>query len=397
MFNNALDRLTDYPFDRLRALLDGIQPPAGTTPLIMSLGEPQHPPPDLIGRTIADNAEGWGRYPPLAGTPDFLDAVAGWIQRRYATAPGMIDPGRNIVAVSGTREALYMAGALAIPEEKSGRRPAALMPNPFYQVYQGAAILSGADAVYLSAGKETGFLPDFGAIPEETLARTALCYLCSPSNPQGAIADLDYLKHAVQLARQYDFVLCADECYGEIYDRDPPPGILEACRELDGQPTHVLVFHSLSKRSSAPGLRSGFVAGDADLIAKLKMLRNYGGATLPVPLLQASAALWRDEAHVDANRALYRAKFDIADELLGGRYGYRRPGGGFYLWLDVGDGEAAAVALWEKAGLKVIPGAYLARDDESGANPGAPYIRIALVHTPEWVREGLRRLVAVLA
>ncbi len=401
MFNTALDGLTDYPFDRLRALLGGIDPPAGLNPLVMSLGEPQHAPPDLIARTIAKNSDEWGHYPPIAGTGEFLGAVRDWLSRRYQLPQGMIEPGRNILAVSGTREALYMAGDLCIPREKDGVRPTVLMPNPFYQVYQGAAVMSGADPVYLPATKENGFLPDLESIPPKDLERCALFFLCSPANPQGAVASLDYLKQAISLARQHDFVLALDECYGEIYDRNLPPGGLQACAQMGGSPMgsgmdNVLVFHSLSKRSSAPGLRSGFVAGDGDLIARLRMLRNYGGATLPNPLLAASAALWSDETHVEANRALYRTKFDLADQILGGKLGQYRPAAGFYLWLDVGDGEKAAAQLWRQAGVKVIPGAYLARPGADGENPGQPYIRVALVHQPEEVSEALHRMVGVL-
>ncbi len=396
MFNSALDRLTDYPFDRLRALLAGIDPPPGATPLIMSLGEPQHQPPPLIARIIAERAADWGRYPPIGGTGEFLDAVAAWLGRRYHLPPGMIEAGRHILAVCGTREALYMAGDLCIPDEKQGARPSVLIPNPFYQVYQGAAVMSRAEAIYLPATRETGFLPDLGRVGQNDLQRCALCFICSPANPQGAVADMDYLKQAITLARAHDFVLALDECYGEIYDGEPPPGGLEACAQLGGGMENVLVFHSLSKRSSAPGLRSGFVAGDADLIARLKMLRNYGGATLPLPVLAASAALWRDEAHVEANRALYRAKFDLADKILRGSLGQYRPGGGFYLWLEVGDGESATRELWRGAGVKVIPGAYLARPGEDGVNPGAAYIRVALVHQPNEVAQALERMLDVL-
>ncbi|NQV57868.1 MAG: aminotransferase class I/II-fold pyridoxal phosphate-dependent enzyme [Rhodospirillales bacterium] len=397
MHNDALDGLTDYPFDRLRALLNGVDAPADIDPVIMSLGEPQHASPPILAETVAAHAGDWGRYPPVAGTPDLLAAIDEWLTRRYSLSGGTIQQDHNIVAVSGTREALYMAGDICIPKDKGGAQPVVLIPNPFYQVYVGAAVMSRAEPVYLSATPETGFLPDLGALDIETLKRTALAYICSPANPQGTIASLDYLKTALELARKYDFVLAVDECYAEIYDAAPPPGALEAAGQLGGALDHLLVFHSLSKRSSAPGLRSGFVAGDADLIAKLKTLRNYGGATMPVPLLAASAALWRDEAHVRTNRDLYRQKFDIADKLLSGQFGYYRPEGGFYLWLDVGDGEAAAKKLWGQAGVKVIPGAYLARLDRDGFNPGIPYIRVALVQEPGTIGDALSRIRDTLA
>ncbi len=397
MFNTALDELTDYPFDRLRALLDGLTPPAGMEPLVMSLGEPQHAPPELIAQTVATHANEWGKYPPVAGSADLLDAISDWLKRRYQLPDGMIDPSRHVCAVSGTREALYMAGDIAISRTKRGQTPAVLIPNPFYQVYVGATVMSGAEPVYMSATADTGFLPDFDAVDPAVLERTALAFLCSPANPQGMAADRAYLEHIVGLARKYDFVLAMDECYAEIYDSVAPTGIMEACAAMGGGLSNVLAFHSLSKRSSAPGLRSGFVAGDAKLIQLLKRLRNYGGATIPPPLAAAAAALWRDETHVDANRALYREKFDRADQIIGRRFGYYHPDGGFYLWLDVGDSEQATQTLWTDAGVKVIPGAYLARPGADGVNPGQRYIRIALVHDPETVADGLHRVVDALA
>lgn len=401
MHNTNLDKLTDYPFDRLRSLLNGIKAPEDKTQMIMSLGEPQHPSPALLAETVNKHADRWAKYPPIAGTPDLLDAIKDWLTKRYDLTSDALRASQNIVAVSGTREALYMMGDIAIPRQKDGQQPVVLMPNPFYQVYIGAAMMSGAEPVYMSATPENGFLPDFSELSEATLRRTALAFLCTPSNPQGAVADLDYLKKAISLARKYDFVLAVDECYAEIYDQTPPPGGLQACQDLepDLKPdfTNVLVFHSLSKRSNAPGLRSGFIAGDADLIQKFKTLRNYGGASLPIPLLAASAALWRDDAHVEENRKLYRQKFDLADQILAGRFDYYRPEGGFYLWLNVGDGEAAAAKLWGEAGVRVIPGGYLARADQTGVNPGAPFIRIALVQEPEFISDALSRIVETLA
>ena len=238
--------------------------------------------------------------------------------------------------------------------------------------------------------------PDITRLDASTLERTAMYYFCSPANPQGAVAGLDVLKAAITLAREYDFVLVADECYAEIYDREPPPGALEACKQLGGGFDNVLVFHSLSKRSNAPGLRSGFVAGDEKLIQPFKRLRNYVGPQVPPPALAASVALWSEESHVEENRRLYRAKFDIAEEILGGRFGFYRPEGGFFLWLDVGDGEAAARKLWAEAGVRVLPGAYIGRDDDSGVNPGSSFIRLALVDDPESTTNALEKIVKVL-
>ncbi len=391
MHNPQLDQLTDYPFERLRALLLGLDPPAGNAPLDMAIGEPRHPPPAFVGPILERAAAGWGRYPPREGLPALRQAIAEWLERRYRLPPGMIDADRQIVPVSGTREALFMAALVAVPRRKGGRRPAVLMPNPTYQVYPGAAAMAGAEPILLPATADNGFQPDLTALPAEVLDRTALAYLNSPANPQGSVLHLERLQAAVALARRHDFVLAVDECYAEIYGGAPPAGALEACRELDGTCDGVLVFHSLSKRSNLPGLRSGFVAGDRRLVDLLKTLRDYGGAQVPLPVQEASAALWRDEDHVAANRALYRDKFDAAEAI----FGAGRPGGGFYLWLDVGDGEAVARRLWQEAGLRVMPGAYLGRD-AGGGNPGAPYIRAALVHSLARTEAALTRMRAVL-
>ncbi len=391
MANDRIVRIGDYPFDRLRALLDPISPAVDDAPITLAIGEPQHAPPTLLQDAVNANAHLWGKYPPMWGTPEFRTAVASWLTRRYDLPDGMVSPDENILPVSGTREALFMIALLAAPEAGTGKPPAVLMPNPFYQVYLGAAALSNAEPVCVAATAETGFLPDFASLNEELLSRTAMAYFCSPSNPQGAVADLETWKTTIKLAREHDFILIADECYSEIYQTAPPPGAMEACAALGGSLDGVLVFQSLSKRSSAPGLRSGFVAGDAELIHGFKRLRDYGGAPPPLPLLAAAAALWQDEAHVETNRALYRKKFDQAAKILGERLGNSRPEGGFYLWLDVGDGEKATARLWRETALRVMPGAYLARA-EGGENPGAAYIRAALVHDLDTTSEALNRL-----
>lgn len=399
MHNDVLDTLTDYPFDRLRALLGDSMPPDGCAPIHMQIGEPKHAAPDFIAPLLTQDMSEWGRYPPPNGPDDLRTAISDWLTARYDLAPGMVDPARHIAIVSGTREALFMAALLAVPGSKNGARPAVLMPNPFYQVYVGAAALAGGEAVYLAAGPETGFQPDFAAVPGADLDRTALAYLNTPANPQGSVASLERLKAAVSLARERDFVLAVDECYSEIYTGEKPPGLFDACRELGGDNPfeNTLVFHSLSKRSNVPGLRSGFVAGDPGLIRRLLRLRQYGGAQVPLPVMNASAALWRDEDHVAASRDLYRQKFDLALDMLDGAFGAARPGGGFYLWLDVGGSEAAAKKLWTEAGLRVLPGAYLARDNADGSNPGKAYIRLALVHDLDTTREAMTRLLSTLA
>ncbi len=396
MLNPRLDLLADYPFDRLRALLDGIQPPAGLEPMVLSVGEPRHSPSPIVHEVVAANSGLWGRYPPVEGTPEFRGAVAGWLNRRYALPEGLVDADRHILPVAGTREALFLMAAVVIPEERAGSRPIVMMPNPFYQVYFGAAVMSGSEPVYLPATPETGNLPDLARLDDATLERTALIYLCSPANPQGAAADRAYLERAIGLARRFDFVLAVDECYGDIYDRRPPCGALEACAALGKGVDNLVVFHSLSKRSSVPGLRSGFVAGDSQLISAFRRLRSFGGASVPLPLLAASAALWSDDRYPELNRALYREKLNAAERILENRFGFYRPQGGFFLWLDVGDGEKAAKKLWAEGALRVLPGAFLAKPGAFGANPGANYVRVALIDDLPSTQEALRRLLNIL-
>ncbi|SUS04922.1 putative aminotransferase [uncultured Defluviicoccus sp.] len=393
MLNPALEALTDYPFDRLRALLDPIAPPTALKPLVLSVGEPRHAPPAMVREIIDREHAAWNRYPPVDGTEAFRQAVAQWLTNRFQLQHGFIDPAQHILPVAGTREALFLIANVCVPPAvASAPPPAVLMPNPFYQVYLAAAALHGAEPVFLPATREIGFLPDLTSLPEALLARTAMLYLCSPANPQGAAADPAYLEAAVRLARRHGFTLVVDECYAEIYDAAPPAGVLAACAALGEGLENVLAFHSLSKRSSVPGLRSGFVAGDPRLIAAFRRLRAFAGATLPLPVLAASTALWQDAAHVEENRRLYRAKFDLAERLLGGRFAFYRPAGGFFLWLDVEDGETAARTLWQQAALRVLPGAYLARSDATGDNPGRRYIRMALIDDLAATEDALRRL-----
>lgn len=386
MLNPRLDQLSEYPFQRLAALIDGIEP--GRAPLAMSIGEPQHPVPALVGEVLAANTAGWGKYPPVAGTPDLRAAIAAWLTRRYALPEGMI-PDTAIIPASGTREALYMVTQVIVEEGRSPA-PLALMPNPFYQVYLGGALMAGAEPLLVDASAATGFLPDYAALPVEVLDSTAVVTLCSPANPQGAVASLDTWKTLITLARRHDFVVLADECYSEIYADTPPAGALEACAALGGSLDNVLVFNSLSKRSSVPGLRSGFVAGDPRLIDRFRRLRAYAAAGMPFPIQAASAALWADEAHAVENRTAYQDKVADAARILG----IEAPAGGFFLWLPVGDGEAFTRRLWQEEGVKVLPGAYLARTAADGSNVGAGYIRIALVHDRAATAEALERIAA---
>jgi len=399
MLNPRLDLLSDYPFARLRALLDHEPTPPGITPVNLSIGEPQHAMPTFVAEYLGRDLDGLSRYPTPNGSPDFRAACADWLKRRYHLPEGLIDPERQIVALSGTREGLYMIAQVVVPERKGPKneRPLVLMPNPFYQTYVGAAVSAGGEPYFVPATPENGFLPDFAGLPRDVLARTALVYLCSPANPQGTVAGIDYMTRLIELAREHDFVIAFDECYAEIYDKVPPPGGLEAAMSLsggrasDGALKNVVVFHSLSKRSSVPGLRSGFCAGDPVITQAFIKLRNYGCAGVPMPVVAASAALWREESHVEQNRALYREKFDIAQSIIGNRFGFFRPAGGFYLWLDVGDSEAVALKIWREAGIRSLPGAYLARPENDGERAGKPYLRLALVADVPTTRAALQR------
>jgi aspartate/methionine/tyrosine aminotransferase len=393
MSQDRLESLISFhPFTRLNRLLEGVAPGGGNTPLLLQLGEPQFAPPAFVKDAISEAAALWGKYPPTAGTEAFRAAVKAWLDRRYKLPADLLDPAKCILPVAGTREALFQVALSAVAAGAPKGKTRVLMGNPFYHSYAGAAVVAGGEPEFLPADAKNGFLPAIDKIPVETLEKAALVYLCSPANPQGAIASLDYLKRWVELARRHDFILAADECYAEIYTGAPPPGVLEAVRDLGGGLDHLLVFHSLSKRSSAPGLRSGFVAGDPKLIARQAQLINYGGVAPPLPLLEASTRLWQDEAHVEANREKYRRNFDLAEEILGPIFGPVRAAGGFFLWLDVGDGETVAVELWKRAAIKVLPGGYMARPDATGENPGARYIRVALIQEPDDTAAMLRRM-----
>lgn len=393
-FPERFESQPEYAFPRLRRLLAGVTP--GGPELAMSIGEPRHPLPAFVPEIIAAHAAAFGRYPPNEGTLELREAITGWIARRYGVA---LDSTRQVLPLNGTREGLFNAGLALCPEAKNGR-PVVLMPNPYYQAYGAAARAVGAEPVILPATAETGFLPDFASLPKDVLDRTALAFVGSPSNPQGAVASLAWWRKLVALAERHDFLILADECYSEIYYGAPPPGALEAARDAGADPERVLAFHSLSKRSSAPGLRSGFVAGGPRAIARMLRLRGYGGAPIPLPIQAASAALWRDEAHVAANRALYAEKRRLADAILGDLPGYRAPEAGFFLWIHVGDGEAATLRLWREAGVRVVPGGYLGQDTPQGSpgqgNPGDPFIRVALVASVEDVTRGLHAIRAVL-
>ena len=385
-FPERFSNLPAYAFPRLRALLDVHEP--GGTPVHMTIGEPKHAFPAWVTDEIVANAEGFNSYPPNEGSPELRGAIADWVQRRYGVP---VDADAQVMALNGTREGLYNAAMALCPETKNGQRPIILSPNPFYQVYMIAAISVGAEACFVPATGQSGHLPDYGSLPADVLNRTAIAYICSPANPQGAIADETYWRDLIALAEKHDFRILADECYSEIYRDAPPPGALEIAAKVGADPERVVLFNSLSKRSNLPGLRSGFVAGGLESIKRVKQLRAYSGAPLPLPLQRVAERIWADEAHVAENRALYQAKYDAADEIFGDVPGYAGPEAGFFLWLPVEDCEAAALKAWTEAGVQVLPGAYLSRE-VNGENPGQGYIRVAMVAPIEDMRRGLIRL-----
>ena len=385
-FPERFSNLPEYAFPRLRALLDSH--PAGGEELAMSLGEPKHPFPTFITEEIVKNAAGFANYPPNDGSAELLSAIADWVNLRFNVK---LDAATQIITLNGTREGLFNACIATCPEVKNGKRPNVLMPNPFYQVYAVATMTAGANPVYVNATAENGFLPDFSTVPVETLDNTTIVYLCSPSNPQGAVATSEYWRNLLELAEKHDFRVFADECYSEIYRGEAPTGAIEVATEMGANPERLVIFHSLSKRSNLPGLRSGFAASGPQNIAAMKQLRNYAGTPLPLPLQHAAIRCWRDEDHVVENRALYGAKFKLADEIFGDVDGYVPPQAGFFLWLPVKDSEEATVKLWKASGVKVLPGAYLGREVD-GHNPGHGYIRAAMVAPIDDMTRGLHEI-----
>lgn len=382
------------PFARLNDLLAGVEP--GKPAISLAVGEPQHPIPSFVGAVLEKNLALFGRYPANKGDDAFRAAVAAWLGKRYAL-PRPIDPDHDVLVLNGTREGLFLGCIAAkrhVPPRKG--KPAVLIPNPFYAAYAAGATAAECEPIYLPARKETGFLPDLDTLTEDLLARTVVCFVASPANPQGAVADKAYLKRVIELAQRFGFLVFSDECYSEIYTDKPPHGILEVSgRDF----TNAVAFHSMSKRSNLPGLRVGFAAGDRNFLGAFLELRNVAAPQVPVPLQHVAVAAYGDEKHVEENRALYNAKFDLADQIIGGRYGYERPAGGFFLWLDVGaqgGSEVVTQRLWQEAGVRVLPGSYLAREQADGSNPGAGYIRVAMVQNKEQTAEALHRLVAVL-
>src|SRR5438477_6412449 len=382
------------PFARLTELLAPYQP---AKPLItLSLGEPQHPVPGFVGPVLAKHTVEFGRYPIARGIEPFRRAAANWLSTRFDLPRG-IDPETEILVLNGSREGLFFAAITAARYvgERRGR-PAILLPNPFYPAYGAGARAAGCEAIFMPTTRANGFLPDLDALDDATLARTVAVYLASPANPQGAVASPEYLARLKRLADRFGFMVLSDECYSEIYTEKAPGSMLE---HAGSDFANVVAFQSLSKRSNLPGMRVGFAAGDKKFLAMFHELRNVAAPQVPVPLQHVAVAAYGDEAHVEENRRLYRIKFDLADQILGNRFGYSRPAGGFCVWLDVserGGDEAMTVKLYRDGGVRAVPGSYLARQQADGSNPGAGYVRLALVQDGETTAEALHRLVEIL-
>jgi len=389
MSHPHFSKLHPYPFEKLRALLAGAQPPSDLRHISLSIGEPKHPAPDLAMQSLFDNKEKYGQYPTSKGIPELRDAIAAWLKARFNATH--IDADKHILPLNGTREGLFaIAQAVLNPSDDT----VVVMPNPFYQIYEGAALLAGATPYFANADANSNYLADYDSIPAEIWERCQMLYLCSPGNPSGAVISSEQMWTLIELADRYDFTIISDECYSEIYlGEQAPTGILEVC-EAHGRIDYArcLAFNSLSKRSNLPGLRSGFVAGDASILEDFALYRTYHGCALPVPTQLASAATWSDEQHVIENRQAYAAKFKAVAEILSPYYQLRIPEASFFLWFETSMSDTDFCRqLFEQQHITVLPGTYLARDTSAG-NPGAHHVRIALVAPLEECVEAAHRI-----
>ena len=396
--NTDLSRLQQYPFEKLTQLKQGLQPPEELDHIALSMGEPQHSPPQIVIESLTSNMHRLSAYPSTRGSDDLREAIAGWISRRFGIAPGLISPERHLLPVSGTREALFSIAQAVIDRNRGDAL--VFMPNPFYQIYEGAALLAGAQPLYLDCVQANGFIPDLDAITTSEWQACQMFYICSPGNPTGAVMPPEYLQKLIELAHQHNFVIVSDECYSEIYfDEDSPPaGLLGVAAQMGNDDfSHCLAFHSLSKRSNLPGLRSGFVAGDARLLESFLHYRTYHGCALPSVTQIASATAWQDEQHVVENRRLYREKFDQVLALLSDTLAPQKPQAGFYLWAStpISDTEFTQ-RLYAEQNVTVLPGRYLSRDSGDGS-PGDNRVRMALVAPVDKCLEAATRINSLLA
>ena len=390
--NPLLSRLHPYPFERLRALNAGITPNPALKPISLGLGEPRHPTPELIAQALSDHLAGLASYPATAGDPALRQSIAAWVQRRYGVTVNALT---EVLPVNGSREALFALAQTVVDPTSAGAT--VVCPNPFYQIYEGAALLAGAQTAFANSDPARNFAADWSSIPAAVWGRTQLLYVCSPGNPTGAVMPLAEWQRLFELSDRHGFVIASDECYSEIYFRDEPPlGSLEAAVQLGRHDFRNLVaFTSLSKRSSVPGMRSGFVAGDAALLKAFLLYRTYHGSAMSPVIQQASIAAWNDEHHVVANRDLYRAKFAQVTPLLASVLDVALPDAGFYLWAKVpgGDDVAFAQGLLAQYNVALLPGSLLARES-FGVNPGAGRVRLALVAEVDECLEAAQRIVA---
>lgn len=390
--NPKLELLQPYPFARLRKLMDGLEPPADLQPISLHIGEPKHPTPSVLTDALIQHLDGLAAYPATAGIPELRQACAQWLMRRYSGVK--INPDTEVLPVLGSREALF-AFTQTIIDNNTEYQPVVVSPNPFYQIYEGSALLAGARVEYVNC-RAPHFMPQWQEIDQNTWPKVQLVFVCSPGNPSGAVMNLDEWKKLFDLQDKYGFVITSDECYSEIYfdDDNKPLGALQAASQLGRTFNRLIMFTSLSKRSNAPGLRSGFVAGDSKLLADFLLYRTYHGSAMSLPTQYASIAAWNDEEHVIANRNLYREKFDKVIPILQQKFALHKPDASFYLWLNVPDCDDLAFTqkLWQKAAIRVLPGRYLARNTPYG-NSGAGFVRIALVSSVEECVEAANRMV----
>lgn len=394
--NPDLDLLQPYPFEKLRLLKDSVARPASIKHIDLSVGEPKHPAPEFVKQLLAAKLSGLSKYPSTQGTRDFRETTAGWLLKRFNLNKPP-DSDSQILPVNGTREALFAFGQTVIDRTNTplGEPPVVVMPNPFYQIYEGAALLAGAEPRFLNCTAENNFKPNFRDISDDIWRRCQLVYICTPGNPSGAVLEIDTIKELISLSDRHDFVIASDECYSEIYPDEarPPPGLLQACAEMGRDNYHrCVVFHSLSKRSNLPGLRSGFVAGDSSILKRFLLYRTYHGCAMPLPHQQASIAAWNDEQHVQLNRQLYRDKFRAVIRILQPSMNVQLPDAGFYLWPETPIADTTFTReIFAQQHVSVVPGSYLARDTADG-NPGENRIRMALVAPLEQCIEAAERI-----